>query len=73
MTTASPTKRGRKPAQEVLPPTGTTAPFTPPAFLQTAGQAAPAQAAFGAAPPPPAAIAEGLAKAMSLPTRKRTE
>jgi hypothetical protein len=71
--TASPSKRGRPKAQEVLLPTGTVAPFTPPAFLQQQGQAAPAQAAFGAAPPPPAAIAEGLAKAMSLPTRRRAE
>ena len=69
---ASPSKRGRPKAPEVIPPQ-TTAPFTPPAFLQQQGQAAPAQAAFGAAPPPPAAIAEGLAKAMSLPTRRRAE
>ena len=55
----------------MIPPQ-TTAPFTPPAFLQQQGQE-PAQAAFGAAPPPPAAIAEGLAKAMSLPTRRRAE
>lgn len=69
----APSKRGRPKAQEVLLPTGTVAPFTPPAFLQQQGQAAPAQAAFGAAPPPPAAIAEGLAKAMSLPTRRKAE
>ena len=72
VTTASPSKRGRPKAPEVIPPQ-TTAPFTPPAFLQQQGQAAPAQAAFGAAPPPPAAIAEGLAKAMSLPTRRKAE
>ena len=72
VTTASPSKRGRPKAPEVLPPAGATAPFTPPAFLQQQGQE-PAQAAFGAAPPPPAAIAEGLAKAMSLPTRRRAE
>ena len=68
---ASPSRRGRPKAPEVIPPQ-TTAPFTPPAFLQQQGQE-PAQAAFGAAPPPPAAIAEGLAKAMSLPTRRRAE
>ena len=68
---AAPKPRGRPKAQEVIPPTQ--APFTPPAFLQQQGQAPPAQAAFGVAPPPPAAIAEGLAKAMSLPTRKRAE
>ena len=67
----APSKRGRPKAPEVIPPQ-TTAPFTPPAFLQQQGQE-PAQAAFGAAPPPPAAIAEGLAKAMSLPTRRRAE
>ena len=68
----APKPRRRKPAQqEVLPPQ-TLAPFTPPDFLQQ--QVSPAERpAFGPAPPPPAAIAEGLAKAMSLPTRKRAE